>query len=221
MRRAFTIVELMVVVAIIAILTGIVLNVAVGSLRAARVNRTKVLQTTLKTAIETYYAQKGEWPSGLKTLAESRKSNYLVGNAAQEVFRDIVKASMGQGGGVGQLLDPSGLFVTGISAQGKDGRCTGMSFADARQGAHGHKKLGPTQLIFGYPGRKTGKFRPFNIIYHVATDSITVTKCCSHCIKVDDEDPNCVGCSAPPSMDDFVNPNRCKYCHRIEEDEGL
>lgn len=214
MRRAFTLVELLMVIAIIAILTSLVAGVSVGVLRSARSRRTDAMMTMLQSAINTYYAQNknGEWPTAIENLADQGKSAVLSESEAQKVFQTVVGLSAGtEGGRPRMLLDPTGLFVTPIGNLGKAGKCYGLNYAEARKNdpAHNRQALRPDRMAFGYPGRKTGKFHPFNIIYSAEADNVIVTKCCTRCARTT-EGGN-YRCEHP-----FNDDNPCPVCHLPE-----
>ena len=65
-RAAFTIVELLMVVTILAILASIITMGVNGMFRSARLKRATAMKLVLKSGLETYYAQQGEWPDGIK-----------------------------------------------------------------------------------------------------------------------------------------------------------
>ena len=62
MKKGFTIVELLMVVAILAVLLGIVTTAATASIRQARERRTQAVKQTLQNGIAAYRARKDEWP---------------------------------------------------------------------------------------------------------------------------------------------------------------
>jgi len=205
MKKGFTIIELMMVVAVIAVLVTIVLSVATSSIRTARAKSTQVMKSMLESAISTYYAQdqNGKWPDQIDSLAENSKSGVLDETAAQEVFRKIVKRSTGHDGTISPLIDPTGLFVSRSGI--RDGRGMGLSYKDARQGdGRNRQPIGPGDMVFGYPGKLTGKFHRFNIIYRAQSDSIEVTTCCHECADVE-------GCKHPAN-----SANPCPVCHANE-----
>ena len=201
LRRAFTIVELLMVLAIIATLMGLVTGASVGAIRSARERRTEAMRTALQSAIVSYQAAdpQGEWPGGLNDLADASKSGLLKGEEAQRVFRLVVQKSTGQGGGGVPLVDPSALFVAPSGAQG--GKSRGMDFQSARTGGPHQAKLALARMEFGYPGRKTGKFHHFNLYYNAQTDTIKVLTCCEDCAT------SSGGC---------MNVN-CPRCHKSEK----
>ncbi|MBO7722134.1 MAG: type II secretion system protein [Kiritimatiellae bacterium] len=201
-RKAFTIVELMMVVAVIAVLTTIVTTAATNAMRSAREKRRDAMRVALQAAIATYQASdsQGRWPGALENAAENGRTVVLGEEEAQRVFRIIVQKSTGESGTPIPLIDPHGLFVAPSGAV--DGKSSGMPYDDARRGdAHRRRKFPVSGLVFGYQGRVSGKFYRYNIIYHAATDSVSVHACCTRCLS-----PGSGGCG---------NSN-CQHCHRGE-----
>ena len=175
-KRAFTIVELMVAVAIIAVLLTIVTTASAGAIRAAREKRCEAMRTMLQAAITTYHAadSQGRWPGAIENAAEGAKSVVLGEEEAQTVFRIIVQKSTGESGAPLPLIDPHALFVAPSGAV--DGRSAGMSYDEARHGdAHRRRKIPVAQMVFGYQIKDSGKFHRYNIIYHGETDSVEVS----------------------------------------------
>lgn len=203
-RTGFTIIELLMVISIIAVLTTIVTTAAANAMRSSREKRTEATRVALQAAIATYHAQDTDekWPGAIENLAESGKTDVLSESQAQEVFQIVVKKSV-QANGV-RLIDPSPLFVAPSGA--RDGVSGGLSFADAVKGGPHRRKLNVSQLVFGYPGKITGKFHRFNIIYNAATDSVKVSTCCHECCGVN-------GCTKNGSG----NRTPCPVCHGSEQ----
>ena len=219
MKKAFTLVEMLLVIAIIGVLAGIVMTAVLGSLRSARTQRAKAGCTLLENAIATAYAQdsKGEWPAEIEAFANQGKSAVLSDDAAQSVFREIVKKSIGKQGSVNPLIDPTGLFVARKGIQ--DGKGYGLPYNEARRGGKKGKlfgsvqqrqAIGVDQMVFGYQGRATGKFRRFTLIFYAETDSVKVSTCCHQCATANqNEIPDKAKCKNP----------KCPYCHRIEDQD--
>ena len=178
-RNGFTIVEMLVVVAILGVLVGIVTTAAGSAIRQSRVKRTAAMRTVLQAGLATYYAQKGEWPGKLKSLSErgtaggKLRVEYLSESEADTVFQQLVKESLRSS----PMLDVTGLFVADISAIGADSSKTkvhGRDFkvAVSKDSKRGNRKT--SQLAYGYATREKAEFRRFIIKYNYETDSVTV-----------------------------------------------
>ena len=70
-KKAFTIVELLVVIAILAILAGAITMGVNGMFYKSRRSNAIALRNMLQSGLETYYAQKGEWPKPIRSLVNS------------------------------------------------------------------------------------------------------------------------------------------------------
>ena len=206
MKRGFTIIELLMVVAIIAVLATLVTTASVATMRSSRGKRREAMRIALEAAIATYHAQDAneKWPSAIESLAQGGDSGVLSESQAQAVFREIVKKSVGASGAKNPLIDPGGLFVAASGAT--DGKSTGLAFTDALHGGPHRRKLGVSQMEFGYQGRKSGRFRRFNVIYHAETDSVKVSACCHECCGVN-------GCTKNGGQGHL----RCS-CHKDEDE---
>lgn len=114
-RDGFTIVELMVVVAIIAILAGAITMGLNGMFYKSRMGRAQALRNIMQSGLETYYAQRGEWPGKLNGISENpsfdkNKDYYtLTLSEMDDCFSEIVKESWG--GRRAPVMDVSGLFA--------------------------------------------------------------------------------------------------------------
>ena len=70
-KPAFTIIELLMVIAIISVLATIVTTASVATLRSSRAKRRDAMRVSLEAAIATYHAQdaNGELPGAIENLA--------------------------------------------------------------------------------------------------------------------------------------------------------
>ncbi len=200
MRRGFTIIELVMVVAILGILLGIVTTAAAGAIRQARSKKASACCAIVQAAFETYYAQKGKWPGGIeskitgdKTNSEGRQDRsdddlyVLDPGDVDDMMRDILREYKNGN----PCLDISGLFVSRSSSAPRSERCPicggtryfpakdalGLDFMTAIRGtkkdANG-QRMTTSQMHFGYPHKVDGKFMPFKVTYSKPTDRMTV-----------------------------------------------
>lgn len=174
-RKAFTIVELMMVIGIIGVLMGIVTTAAASSIRQARANKANALCKIVEQGIATYYAQKGEWPGGVNVDNLSQDYGSSTHTFSATEVRQIVADLVMESKNANPMMDISALFVSAKSGEKTD-RNSGMDFMDA---IHGTKKnpqrMKVAQMNFGYPETDHGYFRRFNIYYSIPTDEMKVT----------------------------------------------
>ena len=184
MKKAFTIVELMIVITVIGILLGMVMVAASNSVRASRSKRAAAMCQVVQTALATYHAQQGRWPDPLQgtvdsgsfdsntegTDGESDDQKYVL--KPNEV-RALVKALVDETKKGNPLMDISGLYVSRDSGEwGRKGR--GMDFMAAIHGTKwSRRKMKSSEMYFGYCD-EDGYFRRFKMIYAIPTDHLAV-----------------------------------------------
>lgn len=178
MKKAFTLLEMLVVVAVIGVLLGLVATAATGAIRQAREQRASALGVMLKEAVESYHAQKDEWPyfkSGDGgTLSRTNDIVRLTDDQTDKLFYEVVRETLQESN---PLIDVSALFVA-ESGGGGNGVKYGSDFMDAvrpkrkRDG----KRIPVSKMAFGYPNPSDGSFKRFHVEYNFLTDSIEVKR---------------------------------------------
>ena len=186
MRRGFTIIELVMVIAVLGILLGIVTTAAASSIKQARSQKAAACCRVVQSACETYYAQKGEWPGDIESKITGDKANSegtryntdtdiyeLDPGDVDDMMRDILKEYKNGN----PCLDISGLFVSRY--QGRSGsKDMGLDFMTAIRGTKRDKKgqrMRTRDMHFGYPETNHGYFRHFKVLYSKPTDQMKVT----------------------------------------------
>ncbi len=181
-RKGFTIVEMLMVIAVLAVLTGIVTTAAASAIRQARTRRAEAMRMVIQNGIATYRAQHGYWPprSGdLQTWAnDGLKVNahvdYLSNEEYDKMMSFLVKECVNKT--ASPVMDVSGLTVaTRSSANRGDGKGYGQDFrsAVAKNKKHG-STLKVNEMVFGYSTTKEGYFRRYVVKYNADSDSVTV-----------------------------------------------
>ena len=199
-HSAFTIVELLVVLGVIAVLMGIVTTAASESIKASRSRRADALCTLVQSGLAAYYAQHDEWPISFK--GKSNSNNEGANNNSDDdkyvltgtEVRQCVKALVDAAKKGNPLMDISGLWVSrqdgelpgGSNGKGGIGEnkverkvkpAYGMGFMDAVRGTKwSKKKMKTAEMYFGYPDANTGYFLRFKMVYSISADQLTVGK---------------------------------------------
>ena len=187
MRRGFTIIELVMVIAIMGILLGIVTTAASASIKQARDRKADACCKVVQAGFETFYSQKGYWPGGIESKLKGDKANnegkmyntdadlyVLDPGDVDEMMREILQEYK-KGN---PCLDISGLFVS--RKQGLPGsKDLGLDFMTAIRGTKKDKngqRMQTGEMHFGYPEKNHGYFRHFKVVYSKPTDQMKVSK---------------------------------------------
>ena len=185
-RAGFTIVELLVVIAVIGVLMGIVTTAATASIRESRGRRIAAMKNTLQAGLAAYYAKNDKWPGQLDNISndasltkDEMEAGYKVLTDAQteSIFRTLIEESTRKGGA--PYLDVNGLFVAKSAppsgAEKKPEQAyRGRDYKAAANKSDKRSYIPPGQMIVGYPRKKSGYFRRYRIYYNFRTDSVSV-----------------------------------------------
>ena len=190
MKRAFTIIELMAVIAIIAVLMTIVTTTSANSMKTAREQKAKATCDLALRGLETYYAQKDQWPGAIGDAIKngtglSRGNNegrdgssdpdrfVLNGSEIRDMMSVMVKECVHNNN---PLMDVSGLFVSRFPGEWSS-RHYGLNFLDAVHGTkESPKKMSIAEMYYGYPETSHGYFRRFKMTYIVPANIMSVTR---------------------------------------------
>ena len=176
MKRGFTIIELLMVIAILAVLLGIITTAATASIRQSRSRQTQAMKQTLQNGIAAYRTRADEWPKKLEDWADGNgskgKVGYLSNSDYDQVVQEVLKRSMGKYA-KNRVMDPVGLAV--IPASEGDGKVSCMDFRTVTTKNNKHAKLmGYNEMTVVYPRTDTGKAYRYIIEYNTESDEVTV-----------------------------------------------
>ena len=175
MRKGFTLVELMMVVAILAVLLGIVTTAATASLRQSRERQAQAMKQTLQNGIAAYKVRKDKWPGKLEDWARRQNENtlgYLSNSDYDSVMHELLRASSGKMT-KSRVMDPVGLAV--IPTSNADGKFNCMDYRAVTTKNNKHsKRMEPNEMTVVYPRKDTGKAYRFVIEYNTESDEVSV-----------------------------------------------
>ena len=177
MKKGFTIVELLMVIAILAVLLGIITTAATASIRQARERRTQAMKQTLQNGIAAYKSRdrRGQWPGKLESWADQGNNGtvgYLSKGDYDGVVQDVLRLSAGKVAS-NRVLDPVGLLV--MNASYEDGKSNGYDYrAVATKNGKYAKRMSSSEMTVVYQDRDTGKAYRYIIEYNTESDEVTV-----------------------------------------------
>lgn len=175
-KKGFTIIELLMVVAILATLLGIITTAVFASIRQARDRRTQAMRQTIQNGIAAYRQLKDKWPGDLEDLAKDPPANRgtvitLNQGEYDSVVQDLLKVSVGKNV-KNRVMDPVGLLVMGKS--GTEGKSSGVEFrAAAQKNGPYAKRMSTSEMTIVHQGGN-GKAYRYKIVYNTESDSVTV-----------------------------------------------
>jgi len=187
-RHAFTIIELVMVIAIIGVLMSIVTTTAQSAIRSARNRKADVCVTVANQGVHTYYAQKDRWPGSIGNeikRGDMSRLEYNDGESSDwrsvpsEDIRDMIYVCINEAKSGNPMMDISGLYVSrrpGTPDSSGRYRDFGLDFWDAVRGnKHSKKRMRLKEMYFGYPDAD-GHFHEFSCQYSIPTDSMRIAK---------------------------------------------
>lgn len=189
-KQGFTIVEMLMVIAVLAVLIGIVATAATSVIHKARMRKNEALRSALQTGIATYYQQEGHWPprggklqhwadNGMDTSGQTVAS--LGDGDYDALMSEIVTRCLSTSDS--PVMDVSGFTATKRSAAGKTQNGLPVCYGeDVRSwvakvkasNARASVPKDPGEMAFGYSNSSKGYFRRFVIRYNTESDSVTV-----------------------------------------------
>ena len=168
MKKAFTLLELLVVVSIIGVLLGLVVSVASSSVQWSREWKADALCKVVQAGLAEYKAREGKWPGSFNDSFDDESQN-LNTSEVRSAIKDVVEYSVTKS----PLMDVSQLHV----AESLSAKNRGRNFMDAIKGSEKNpRKMPVSEMYFGYAEKKHGYFRPFKIKYSKPANFMEVTK---------------------------------------------
>ena len=175
MKKGFTIIELLMVVAILAVLLGIVTTAATASIRQSRERQAQAMKQTLQNGIAAYKVRKDKWPGKLEDWAKRSNENqlgYLSNSDYDTVMHELLRASSGKST-KSRVMDPVGLSV--MTTSGVDGRLNCLDYRSVTTKNNKHaKRMEPNEMTVVYPRKDNGKAYRFVIEYNTESDDVAV-----------------------------------------------
>ncbi len=175
MKKGFTIIELLMVVAILAVLLGIITTAATASIRQSRKRQAQAVKRTLQNGIAAYRVREDKWPGKLEDWAEQQHDGnvgYLSNSDYDKVVQALLKESTGKSARA-RVMDPVGLSVMPVSATERKTGCMDYRSVTTKNNKHA-KRMEPSEMTVVYPNESDGKAYRFVIEYNTESDEVTV-----------------------------------------------
>jgi general secretion pathway protein G len=118
LRAAFTLMEMMIVVAILVVLVGIAVPTYMNYLEKAKLKRARADVETLSNAVKMFYADHGEWPQQLIQLVQVPAGKPYVKITA---LKDPWEQDYQMSPGIGQNMTALGEDVPDVFSLGPPG----------------------------------------------------------------------------------------------------
>lgn len=156
-KSGFTIVEMLLVVAVMAIIATLAIGAIVKSLKSARHKRINATVVVLEAALNNYRAQQNKWPFRLSEMKRDNRDQTLYWATGPEnavAFEKLLDADV-------TLLGDTSALLTKVNGHR-------ISVKQALE-----ENLSPIPI--GYPNPdNTDDFRYFRVRYNSITDSVNV-----------------------------------------------
>jgi len=153
-KKGFTLIELMLVIAVMAILAGLAIGGAIKVLKNARLKRIESMCISLRMALVNYQGQTGSWPVSIP-FAPGQNTYTFRGEENQKVFAP--------------LLEQTGYLVTSEYLT----KVQGLGVVSLQKAL----ERGRSSVPLGYANpNDQRKFHFFDVEFNLLTDSVIVKR---------------------------------------------
>ena len=190
-RRGFTIVELLVVIAVLGVLMGIVSTAASAVIRKSRARKNEALRTLLQQGIATFQAQEDYWPPDTGGKLQRWYENGLGGESGvlpegdydalmQKLIGDECIHPTGKA-----VMDVNGFMVASSDSASRNRDSDDNPKCSATEVGTWVKRVRAktaksSNMVFGYTNSEKGQFRRFRIQFNPETGIVKVLFALKH-----------------------------------------